>query len=208
VFNPILDIPDKTKDNAMARLDQALICNRKQLNLVEKPNGRWERPRAPFCLTRGQKRDVMQWFMDIKFPDGYAANWRRGVNLDQLKVHGLKSHDYHIFIARLLSSMIKGFMKDDIWEVLAELSYFFRVLCAKEVDPKQMLQLEANIPIILCKLEKIFPPGFFNSMEHLIVHLPYQVRVGGFVMYTWIYGVERYIFRIPCSIYCVIIFSQ
>jgi hypothetical protein len=150
----------------------------------------------------------MQWFMNIKFPDGYAANWSRGVNLDQLKVHGLKSHDYHIFIARLLSSMIRGFMKDDIWEALAELSYSFRVLCAKDIDPKLNLQLEANIPILLRKLNKIFPPYFFNSMEHLIVHLPYQLRVGGLVRYTWMYRVERYTFRILCSIYCVIIFSQ
>jgi hypothetical protein len=54
VFNTILDIPDKTKDNAMARHDKTLICNRKQLNLVEKPNDRWERSRAAFCLTRSQ----------------------------------------------------------------------------------------------------------------------------------------------------------
>jgi hypothetical protein len=126
------------------------------------------------------------------------------VNQEQLKVYGLKSHDYHVFLERLLSSMIRGFVKDEIWETLAELSYFFRVLCAKEVDPKQMLQLEANIPIILCKLEKIFPPAFFNSMEHLVVHLPYQVRVGGPVMYTWMYGVERYVFRIPCAVHFVI----
>jgi len=30
--------------------------------------------------------------------------------------------------------MMRGFVKDDKWETLAELSYFFRVLCAKEVD--------------------------------------------------------------------------
>ena len=58
------------------------------------------------------------------------------------------------------------------------------MLCSKEVDLAQICQLEANIPVILCKLEKIFPPGFFNSMEHLIVHLPYQVRVGGPVKHT------------------------
>ena len=90
---------------------------------------------------------------------------------------------------------MRGFVKNEIWEALAELSYFFRVLCAKEIDRAQILQLEANIPIILCKLEKIFPPGFFNPMEHLMVHLPYQVRVGGPVKYTWMYGIERYKFR-------------
>jgi len=47
---------DKTKDNPKARLDQALMCNRKHLNLVEKPNDRWDRPRAPFSLSRPQKK--------------------------------------------------------------------------------------------------------------------------------------------------------
>ena len=135
--------------------------------------------------------------MDIKFPDGYAANLRRGVNMDTLWINSMKSHDFHIFIERLLPVMMRGFVKDDKWETLAELSYFFRVLCAKEVDCAQICQLEASIPVILCKLEKIFPPGFFNSMEHLLVHLPYQVRVGGPVTYTWMYGVERYKLRTP-----------
>ena len=195
IFATCLDMADKTKDNNKARLDQALMCNRRHLNLVEKPNGLWDRPRAPFSLNRPQKKEVLQWFKDIKFPDGYASNLRRGVNMDTLKINGLKSHDFHIFIERLLAVMMRGYVKNEIWEVLAEVSYFFRVLCAKEVDRAQIRQLEANIPVLLCKMEKIFPPGFFNSMEHIMVHLPYQVRVGGPVKYTWMYGVERYTFR-------------
>lgn len=191
IWSTCLDISDKTKDNVKARLDQELMCSRVHLNLVEKPNGKWEKPRAPYCLTRAQKKEIMQWFMGIKFPDGYAANIRRGVNMEQLKIHGLKSHDYHIFIERLLPVMIRGFVNQDVWEALAELSHFYRVLCAKEVDPTQMLQMEKNIPILICKLEKLFPPGFFNYMEHLIIHLPYQSRVGGPVKYRWMYIIER-----------------
>ena len=102
----------------------------------------------------------------------------------------------NIFIEHLLAVMMRGYVKNEIWEVLAEVSYFFRVLCAKEVDRAQIRQLEANIPVLLCKMEKIFPPGFFNSMEHIMVHLPYQVRVGGPVTYTWMYGIERCTFQL------------
>jgi hypothetical protein len=52
--------------------------------------------------------------MDIKFPDGYAANFRQGVNMDPLKTHGWKSHDYHIFMERLLPPMLRGFVKKEI----------------------------------------------------------------------------------------------
>jgi hypothetical protein len=33
--------------------------------------------------------------------------------------------------------------------------------------------------VLLCKLEKIFPPGFFNLMQHLILHHPYEAWMGG-----------------------------
>jgi hypothetical protein len=42
--------------------------------------------------------------------------------------------------------------------VLAELSHFYRQLCAKEVKKDMMEKLEDEIPVLLCKLEKIIPP--------------------------------------------------
>ena len=56
------------------------------------------------------------------------------------------------------------------------------------VDHMEML--EKNIVETLCKLEKIFPPGFFNSMEHLPIHLAYEAKVGGPVQYRWMYPFE------------------
>jgi hypothetical protein len=40
-------------------------------------------------------------------------------------------------------------------------------------------------------LKKILPPGFFNTMQHLLVHLPYEAKVGGHVQYRWMYHIER-----------------
>ena len=113
------------------------------------------------------------------FPDGYAANLKRGVNLSTLRVNGMKSHDYHIWIERLLPTMVRGYVPEYVWLVLAELSYFLRQLCAKELSRTVIDDLEKGAPVLLCKLEKIFPPGFFLSMQHLIVHLPYEARMGG-----------------------------
>jgi hypothetical protein len=59
------------------------------------------------------------------------------------------------------------------------LNYFFCQLCAKELSRTVVANLEKVAPELLCKLEKIFPPGFFLSMQHLIVHLPYEARMGG-----------------------------
>ena len=100
------------------------------------------------------------------------------MNLATLRINGLKSHDYHIWIEWLLPVMVRGYVPEHVWQVLAELSYFFCQLCAKELSLDVIAKLETNAPVLLCKLEKIFPPGFFNPMQHLILHLPYEVRMG------------------------------
>jgi hypothetical protein len=45
--------------------------------------------------------------------------------------------------------------------------------------------------VILCKMEKKFPPGFFNPMQYLLIHLPYETKVGGPVQYRWMYHIEK-----------------
>jgi hypothetical protein len=62
----------------------------------------------------------------LKFLDGYAAGLRRSVNITTGKLTGLKSHDYHIIMERLLPVMFWGYLDETVWMVLAELSYFYR----------------------------------------------------------------------------------
>jgi hypothetical protein len=40
-------------------------------------------------------------------------------------------------------------------------------------------------------MEKIFPPRWFNVMQHLLVHLPWEAKVGGPVQFRWMYSQER-----------------
>ena len=90
----------------------------------------------------------------------------------------MKSHDFHIWIERILPAMVRGYVPEHVWLALSELSYFFRQLCEKELSRTVVADLERLAPVLLCKLEKIFPPGFFNPMQHLILHLPYEAQMG------------------------------
>jgi hypothetical protein len=54
-----------------------------------------------------------------------------------------------------------------------------------------MEKLEKEISVLICKLEKIFPPGWFNLMQYLFVHLPYEAKLGGPQQYRWMYHIER-----------------
>ena len=82
-------------------------------------------------------------------------------------------------------------MHEDIYEAVAELGNFFRELCCKTLKLSVLKRLENEIPIILCKLEKIFPPAFFTVMVHLCIHLPKEAMLRGPVHYGWMYPVER-----------------
>jgi len=52
-------------------------------------------------------------------------------------------------------------------------------------------RLETNIIETLCKLEMIFPPSFFDSMDHLPIHLPFKAKVGRSVQCRWMYPFKR-----------------
>ena len=183
---------EKSKDNVKARVDLAALCDRpKQVMKTPAPGKKWKRTSVDFVLKKDQRREVCQWVQSLMFPDGYAANLRRGVNVSTCRVLGMKSHDFHIWIERLLPAMTRGFVPEHVWRVLAELSYFFRQLCAKELSWAVIDDLEKVAPLLLCKMEKIFPPGFFLSMQHLILHLPHEAQMGGPMQARWCYLIER-----------------
>jgi hypothetical protein len=88
-------------------------------------------------------------------------------------IHGLKRHDYHIIMERLLSVMLRGYLDDEIKK-----RYDGEV---GEGDTDTYMQIR----------KKIFPPGWFNPMQHLLVHIPYEAKVGGPVQYRWMHHIER-----------------
>jgi hypothetical protein len=79
---------------------------------------------------------------------------------------------------RLLLVMLRGYFDTDLWKMFTELSYFYRQLCAKQVSKMMMQKFEKEILILVCKMEKVFLTGWFNAMQHLLVHLPWEAKVG------------------------------
>ena len=191
VFNTVMDIKGKTKDNVNARLDLSMLCKRPELKIVE-VNGKPSKPKAVYVLGRGQVKQVCQWLKQLRFPDGYVSNIARSVNVSEGKIYGMKSHDCHVFMQRLLPIAFRDILPKQLWGALSELSRFFTILSASELRLQDVQTIEQNVVTTVCKLEKIFPPGFFDSMEHLLVHLPYEAKVGGPVQYRWMYPFERY----------------
>jgi hypothetical protein len=125
IISTYMSFLSKTKDNRKARWDLAELCNRSSLEL--KVNG--GKSCASFCLKPQHRKEIMRRMKGLKFPDGYATGLRRPVNMATRKLIGLKSHDYHIIVERLLPIMFQGYFDDVVWMVLAELSYFYTTMC-------------------------------------------------------------------------------
>ncbi|KAL0325300.1 UNVERIFIED_CONTAM: hypothetical protein Sradi_5099300 [Sesamum radiatum] len=187
IFNTVIDVKDKTKDNIKTRKDLELYCSRHEMHLFEGANGKVYKPKASYTLSKTQKKEVCSWAKSLKLPDGHSLSIARGVNEDECKFYGMKSHDCHVFMQRVLPIAFWDLLSKPIWEALTELGMFFRDICSTVLWVEHMEQLEMNIVEILCKFEKIFPPRFFDSMEHLPIHLAYEAKVGGPVQYRWMY---------------------
>jgi hypothetical protein len=87
--------------------------------------------------------------------------------------------------------MFCGYFDDDLWKIFTEFSCFYRKICAKRVSKSMMQKPVKEIALLVCKMEKIFPSGWFTVMQHLLVHLPWEVKVGRPVQFRWMYSQER-----------------
>ena len=89
-------------------------------------------------------------------------------------------------------------MREDVCTILVELSSFFKQICAKTLCVSDLNKLDLNklakeIFLIHCKLERIFPPTFFDIMVYLAVHLPLDAELIGLVAFRWMYPFEKYL---------------
>ncbi|XP_056848905.1 uncharacterized protein LOC108829822 [Raphanus sativus] len=181
----------KSKDGLAARKDLEELGIRPELH----PRVQGKRtylPPAPWSLSKAEKKIFCRRLFDFKGPDGYCSNISRGVSLDECKVTGLKSHDYHVLMQQLLPIALKGLLPKGPRLAVFRLFAFLNLLCQRVIDREKLLVMEAEIVETVCLFERFFPPSFFDIMLHLTVHLGREARLGGPVHFRWMYPFERY----------------
>ena len=150
------------------------------------------KPHAPYVLTSDQRMQFCKFVRDVKFPDNFCSNLKKKVNADLTNIIGLKSHDCHVIMQRLISVGVRKFLPRHISNTISELCNFFRQICSRSIKVRDMEEAQKDLVLILCKMELIFPPAFFDIMIHLILHLPEEAILGGPVFMRWMYPFERY----------------
>ncbi|XP_058009289.1 uncharacterized protein LOC131183161 [Hevea brasiliensis] len=199
ILGTIMNIKGKTKDGIKTRLDLQALNIRPELHPVQQGN-KVVIPPALYSLSTSEKYRLCQFLKQLKVPDGFSSNISLCVNMKESKISGLKSHDCHVLLLHILPLAIRGLLPKVVYEPLVELSLFFTHLGAKSLKVDVLEQLEKQIPITLCKLERIFPPSFFDIMVHLPMHLANEAKIGGPVQYRWMYPIERALYSFKSCI--------
>ncbi|XP_039118907.1 uncharacterized protein LOC120255075 [Dioscorea cayenensis subsp. rotundata] len=198
IFNTVMNVEGKSKDNTKSREDLKEFCCRPELERSE-ATGKYSK--ACYTLDKPSKTVLCEWLRNLKFLDGYVSNMGRCVDMQKLKLYGMKSHDcHHVFMQRLLQIAFRQLLLLSVWRALIEMSNFFRALTSTTIQEEDMLRLNDEILVIICILERIFPPSFFDSMEHLPVHLAYEAWIGDPVHYQWMYPFKRYLRKLKKNV--------
>ncbi|XP_019091276.1 PREDICTED: uncharacterized protein LOC104742134 [Camelina sativa] len=187
ILYTLMSVHGKSKDNIMSRLDIEQFCSRPHLHIDRKGKA----PFPAYTLTKEAKTSLLECVKHaVKFPDGYSSDLASCVDLINGKFSGMKSHDCHVFMERLLLFIFTKLLDRNVHLALSGIGAFFRDLCSRTLQKNRIQILKHNIVLILCNLEKIFPPSFFDVMEHLPIHFPYEAELGGPVQYRWTYPFE------------------
>ncbi|GJT02829.1 F-box domain containing protein [Tanacetum coccineum] len=72
------------------------------------------------------------------------------------------------------------------------LSSLFKQICSATLMEDDMLKAQIKVVDILCDLELIYSPTFFDIMVHLVIHLPLEALEGGPIRPQWMFPFERY----------------
>ncbi|XP_070020356.1 uncharacterized protein LOC142180916 [Nicotiana tabacum] len=109
--------------------------------------------------SEGEKELYYEVLQNTKFSDGYASNISRCIC--KQKISGLKTHDCHVIMQELLPLALR------------------RSVDKRKRTKEELKLLEETILETLSTMEKLFLPGFFTVMIHLVIHLATEAKHRG-----------------------------
>ncbi|KAL0354335.1 UNVERIFIED_CONTAM: hypothetical protein Sangu_1014800 [Sesamum angustifolium] len=107
VFNTVMNIKEKTKDNLNAQKDLKIIYYRLELEADE---------RRPNVIPKAE-----------------------------LRMHNMKSHNFRVFMYKLISIAFREMLPEHVWSMLTEVSLLFQILCSTMLDLNKLQELEARM---------------------------------------------------------------
>ena len=98
LIGTILHISGKAKDTLQAQKVLKFLKLRHDLHPEDMEEGNKYLSPASYNLSKTEKIAMCKCLHGIKVPSGYFANIKRLVNMIDLKLTGMKSHDCHVMM--------------------------------------------------------------------------------------------------------------
>nr|XP_033511247.1 uncharacterized protein LOC104093175 isoform X2 [Nicotiana tomentosiformis] len=190
ILSTVMNMVGKTKDTLKSRYDLMDLGIRQRLHPIDDGNNILL-PAACYALSAEEKLKVCSFLANLKVPDAFSSNISRCVNVQEKNIHGLKCHDHHVWLQDIFPVAIRGLLPKEVCDSIIALGKFFKNIYSKCLTIEDLDILEAEIPVILTKLQLVFPPDFFDVMVHLPIHLPSEAKLGGPAQYQNMYPIER-----------------
>jgi hypothetical protein len=73
-----------------------------------------------------------------------------------------------------------------------KLCSFFNAISQKVVYPMKLTKLQDDLILMMCNLETIFPPSFFDLMPHLLVPIVHEMKYLGQMFLHQMYPFKRF----------------
>ncbi|GJV38126.1 hypothetical protein Tco_1410603 [Tanacetum coccineum] len=160
--------------------------------LGQTKNRKCSKPQAAYSFTPENRKKFCEFIKGVKLPDGFGSNFKHKVTDNDTNITGLKSHDCHIMMQHLLPYGLQQYLPDEVAKPIIELCLFFKQICSATLMEDDMLKAQIKVVAILCNLELIYPPAFFDIMTHLVIHLPLEALEGGPILPRWMFPFERF----------------
>jgi hypothetical protein len=180
------------KDTLAVRTDMEAVGASPHVWLHRIPgSSNFIKPKAPYVFTRAENTEFVNRIATTRTPTGFSATLSKHVG--EKRLAGLKSHDHHVLLEYLLPTAVRHSLLPGPRETIVRLGSLFQRIYARVIDPNQSKALMTYAAETLCLLEVWFPPGFFDIMTHLPIHLVEELDICGPVHSRWCYSVKRYL---------------
>lgn len=181
-------------DTVNVRKDMAEAGVMQNLHLQEQDgSGGYQKPPAPYVLSEEDKVKLLEAIRSCRTPTNHCSNFKKLVNMEKKTLQFMKSHDWHILLQEILPACIRGLLPEGLRVAIIRLGHCFKSICAKVIRRRDLGPFQVYVAETMAMLEIYFPPGYWNVMQHLVMHLPRELYWCGTVHTRWMYGVERHL---------------
>jgi hypothetical protein len=149
-------------------------------------------PLASYTLTTEEKKTIYKCLHEIRAPTGFSTNIKNLVSVSKLKMSGYNTHDCHTMLSLFLAIAIRAVNQPYLKMVITRMCHFFNAISKNVIDVSELDELRKEIRVTMRQLEMCLPPSFFDTMEHYMIYLAYQIFVLGPSYIHYMYPYEHH----------------